>query len=380
MKKIKVLIVVGTLDIGGAEKMVVGAAEFIDKNKFDPHVCTLFSGGPHNYEDALLHISGVTRHSFNFKGPFDIKSWFQTYKFLKKEQFDILFTNLFEANFIIRLLNLFTGNHIVFIWEHNIYAKKQWWKILADRWLAKKTTKIFSDVQAVFDFTSQQENIPMEKFAMMNYPIELPKKKNTVKKDKIIALKKELGLPADSFVVGTVSRFVEQKGIEYFIQSAAKILENNNIPNLYFLSVGYGKLEEKLENLVKELHLESRVFIRPARHIAEILPILDIFVVSSLWESKPITMLEAMAYGCPTVVTSAGGTAEIVEEGKNALMCAPKDVDGLASKIITLAKDEKLRSILKEQGKLTAGKYSGPEFIRKLEQYFIEAYDARHKN
>lgn len=373
MKKIKVLFVVGNLDIGGAEKLVVAQAKYIDKNKFESHVCTLFSGGSHNYEKALTDLENISRHKFNFKGRFDLVSWFKLYSLLRKEKFDILVGNLFEANFMIRFLNLFAGNKIVFIFEHNVYEKKQWWKILADRFFAPRTAKIFGDSQAVLDFTSKQENIPIEKFALMPYPIELPEDR----REDIPTMKKSLELPADSFVVGAVARFVEQKGLPYFIKASAKILEKTNRLNLYFLLVGYGKDERELIDLVGKLKIDSKFIIKGARDIKEVLPVLDIFVISSLWEATPISMIEAMAIGCPVVATDVGGIGEVITDGVNGLLCPPNDTDALASKIQKLVENDDLRYALGQDSKKVANSYIMPTYIKKLEQYFIEAYESR---
>jgi glycosyltransferase involved in cell wall biosynthesis len=374
MKKIKVLFAIGNLDIGGAEKLVISQLKNIDKEKFEPHLCTLFSGGKNNYSEALAGLKGVSRQNFDFQGPLDIVSWIRVWLFLRRENFDILVGNLFEANFIIRLVNLFAGNKTVFIFEHNIYRKKQWWKILADRWFAKRTYKIFGDSQAVLDFTAGQEKISPGKFAVMHYPIELPEQKDFDS----AKMKKDFGLPAKSFVVGAVARFVEQKGLEYFIKAAAVVLKESKRPDIYFLLVGYGKMETELKRLVDRLKIDSKFLIRDAKDIKEVLPILDIFIVSSLWEAQPISMIEAMAYGIPVVATVVGGIPEIIAEAKNGLTVAPKDENSLAGGIIKLAENDELRHSIGQAGKLTAGGFSMPTYIKKLEKYFIEAYENKH--
>lgn len=376
MKKIKILFTIGNLDIGGAEKLIINQIKNINKDKFEPCLCTLFPYGRHNYSKIFADLSGIPYKRFNFNGPWDIFSWIEVLTFLHKEKFDIFCCHLFESNFIIRLTNIFTGNKPVFIFEHNIYWQKQWWKILADKLLALKTAKIFVDSNAILDFTSKQEKISKDKFAILPYPIELSEQKDFDK----VKIKKEIGLPAESFVIGAVARFVEQKGLEYFIKAAVKVLEKTKRNDVYFMIVGYGKLESDLTGLIKELKIDSRFLIRKARDIKEILPILDIFVVSSLWEGQPIAMLEAMAAGCPVVATKVGGIPEILIEEKNGLLAEPKDETSLSLKIIKLAENDKLRYNIGEEGKLVAQGFSLPIYIKKLEKYFSEEYDARNKH
>ena len=371
MKKIKILFTIGNLDVGGAEKLVINQIKNIDKNKFEPYLCTLFPYGPHDYSKVFEELKGVPYTKFVFKGPLDIFNWTKVYSFLRKEKFDIFCCHLFESNFIIRVVNFFVGRKPVFIFEHNIYWKKQWWKILADRLLLKRTAKIFVDSQAILNFTSSQEKIDQNKFAILPYPIELSEKKDF----NLVKIKENLGLPQESLVVGSVARFVEQKGLPYLISAAAKVLGSIGRQDVYFLLVGYGKMEVELINLVDELKIESRFIIKGAKDIKEILPILDIFVISSLWEGQPIAMLEAMASGCPVVATKVGGIPEILVEEKNGLLAEPKDASSLAQQIIKLVNNDKLRYNLGKEGRLTASEYSLPIYIKKLEKYFTDEYD-----
>ncbi|HEY4509079.1 MAG TPA: glycosyltransferase [Candidatus Paceibacterota bacterium] len=369
--RIKILFIIGNLDVGGAEKLIINQVKNIDKNKFVPHLCTLFPYGDNNYSEVWKELSDIPYHRFNFKGPYDVFSWIKVWSILRKEKFDIFCCHLFESNFIIRILNLFVGRKPVFIFEHNVYFKKQWWKILADKILAKKTSKIFVDSHAILNFTSDQENIDKDKFAILPYPIELLGDKTF----DLAKIKHDLGLPDNAFIIGTVARFVEQKGLPYFIQAAAKILEKTKREDIYFLLVGYGKMELDLRMMVDDLKINSRLLISPPKDIKEILPIFDIFVVPSLWEGQPIAMLEAMASGRSVVATKVGGIPEILIDGKNGLLSEPKDPNSLAKAITKMLEDEKLRVRVGIEAKGTAHNYSMPIYINKLEKYFLDAYN-----
>jgi len=375
MKKIKVLFTIGNLNIGGAEKLVINQIKNIDKDKFEPHLCTLFPTDQNNYSKVFSDLTEITYHEFLFKGPWDIISWIKVFLMMRREKFDILCCHLFESNFIIRLLNIFIGVKAVFIFEHNIYWQKQWWKILTDRMLAKKTSKIFVDSQAILDFTSKQEKIDKEKFTILPYPIELTEHKKIDPAE----LKKDLNLPVDSFVIGTVARFVKQKGLTYLIKAAAKILQDINRSDVYFLIVGYGPMEAELKKLVDDLNIKSKVIISSAKDIRDVLAILDIYAISSVWEGQPIAMLEAMAAGCPIVATKVGGIPEIIVDGQNGLLAEPKDEDSLAKKISKLVKNNKLRHNISQSGKQVVKEYGLSIYIKKLEEYFITEYESKNK-
>ncbi len=208
----------------------------------------------------------------------------------------------------------------------------------------------------------------------MPYPIELVDRKQFDR----AKIKAELGLPAESFVVGSVARFVEQKGQKYLIEAAPKVLKKAKRDDVYFLILGYGKMELDLRALADELKLNDRLLIKPAREIREVLPILDIFVMSSLWEGQPIAMLEAMAANVPVVATKVGGIPEIMNDKKEGVLAEPKDPDSLAKGILLLMEDEELRGRVVREAKETVENYSLPVYIRKLEKFFLDEYNARN--
>ena len=143
--------------------------------------------------------------------------------------------------------------------------------------------------------------------------------------------------------------------------------------------VGYGPTEIELKKLITELRIETKVLIRPAAAIRDVLPILDIFVLPSLWEGQPIAMLEAMAAGRPVVATKVGGIPEIIVDGENGLLAEPKDEVSLAEKISLLIGDKELRDKLSRAAKLVVENYSLPAYINKLEEHFIKEYELKSK-
>jgi glycosyltransferase involved in cell wall biosynthesis len=120
-----------------------------------------------------------------------------------------------------------------------------------------------------------------------------------------------------------------------------------DIPHAELAIAGDGPLRQELEAFTNKLHLTDRVtFVGALPDTAKFLSELDIFVLSSLSEGMPISLLEAMAAGLPIVSTRAGGVDEVVVEGKNAFLAEPADVEGLAQAMIKMAR----RSDLAQMG------------------------------
>lgn len=148
--------------------------------------------------------------------------------------------------------------------------------------------------------------------------------------------------------ITTVARLDIAKGLNYLLEAIVKVKQAH--PAAQFRVYGDGRLREDLLNYADQLGLDGdAIFVGAFTRREELTKIMantDIFVMSSILEGQPLGVVEAMAYGCPIVVTSVGGIPELIEEGVNGLLCEPKDSECLARKICTLIEDPVLRNKL----------------------------------
>ena len=121
-------------------------------------------------------------------------------------------------------------------------------------------------------------------------------------------------------VVINVARLEEQKGQEYLIRSFVRI--KKEIPLTKLVILGEGHLEHKLRDLAKGLGLEQDVvFLGWQKNPFKFLAYSKVFVLSSLWEGFPNTLLEAMALGLPVISTDCpSGPNEIIKHGENGFL------------------------------------------------------------
>jgi len=162
------------------------------------------------------------------------------------------------------------------------------------------------------------------------------------------------------------------KGIQYLIM-AMDIIRRKE-PKAKLILVGGGEEKENLEKLVKKLNLKNNVnFVGkvPNEKVPEYLIASDIFVLSSLSEGFPNTVLEAMVSGLPIVATKVGGLAEIIKDGKNGFLVEPRNSQELAKKILLLLRDDNLRKRISRSSKEEVKKYSWENIIEKLEKIYI---------
>lgn len=143
-----------------------------------------------------------------------------------------------------------------------------------------------------------------------------------------------------------LARLDPQKGIPFLLQAAAQV------PNAQFSIVGDGPDRAKLEAQARTLGVgESVQFLGHRKDVPELLAQTDLFVLPSLWEGLPLSILEAMAAGKPVIATAVGGTPEAITDGQTGVLVPPSDARALANAIRTVLADGELARRLAERGR-----------------------------
>lgn len=156
------------------------------------------------------------------------------------------------------------------------------------------------------------------------------------------ALRRKLGLEIDRPMVACVARFHPVKDHATLLRAWAKVSVAH--PSAVLLLLGEGAEKESLQALVRANGNENSVrFLGARSDVQDFLHCVDVFALTSLSEASPLTLLEAMACGCPAVVTEVGGNAEHVDQGVEAFMAKRGDADGVAQHLDRLLGDAGLR-------------------------------------
>ncbi|MBM9605725.1 glycosyltransferase [Desulfopila inferna] len=152
--------------------------------------------------------------------------------------------------------------------------------------------------------------------------VENPEPANRLLKDKY---REEFSLSKENVVIGCVAVLSRQKGLTYLLAAAKNILDQ--YPQTCFLIVGGGPLEEDLQKEADSLGIGESVIFTGWRDDAwQILTLFDIFILPSLWEGLPVVLVEAMAAGKPVVVTNVGDNAKLMGQNERGLLIEPRDV------------------------------------------------------
>lgn len=289
--KIKIVQVVGGLNYGGVEKVILNYFSNMYLSKYE---LTIISHEKSNeeckkqFEKLGFSVYEVPSKKENFKE--NIK---QLYKIIKKIKPDIVHSHLTLSNyaplFVAWLCNVkirISHSHLVYDYKtkvQKLYAFLS--NLFATHYMACGRTA------AIFLFG--EKKVKKEKVYILNNAVNIQDfQYDEIKREKI---RKELKIE-DKFVIGNIGRFHEQKNHTFLIDAFKKVKEKKE--NAILLLIGNGKLKKDIENKVKEEKLEDNVIILSGRDdVSYYYQAMDLFVLPSLYEGLGMVLIEAQIAG-----------------------------------------------------------------------------------
>jgi glycosyltransferase involved in cell wall biosynthesis len=165
------------------------------------------------------------------------------------------------------------------------------------------------------------------------------------------SLRAQLGISPDDVVVGKIARLFELKGHDDLFSVAKQVTER--VPNLKFLLVGGGEWRERFESMARDLGL-ARHFVFtglvPPSEVPRYVGIMDMLVHLSRREGLARALPQALAGGKPIIALDCDGASEVCLEGETGFLVQPGDLNTLAERIVTLARNPPLREQLGGHG------------------------------
>jgi len=247
---------------------------------------------------------------------------------------------------------------------------------LLERLLAKITDRIVTLTDRGAQEHVQYKIAGAEKFATIHSGIDLIHFRSVQVNPAV--KRKELGLPPEGPIIGTLGRLVPIKGQEWLLKAAPRVLAE--FPQACFVIIGDGPMLGELRQLTSQLGIGLRVVFLGAREdVPECLAALDLFVLPSLNEGMGRALLEAMAVGCPVVATCVGGIPDIVADGATGLLVPPRDDRALAEAILTLLRDRSRRAAYGEAARRHVdGRFDVKTMVRSIEWLYDEVWQEKH--
>ncbi len=371
----KIAMLVTRMDIGGVPDhimtLIAGLSEEFSFTVICDHI--------HPSHAKLLSELGVRMEELPMRRTIsltrDFRSFSQLLTLLKREKFDIIHTHMSKAALLgaiaARLtrtpVSINTAHNLGFIALPNPIAKALFW--VYDRLLFALGTDA---VIVVSDFVKQKTLA-----AHLVSPQKLHAIHNGIRTGAIQHRNlADPGTGKTGMTILCVARLVWFKGLHTLIAAMPAIVHAH--PDCRLLIAGDGELEQDLREQAERLGVKAQVqFLGLRDDVPQLLAQAAIFVLPSVSEGLPISILEAMETGLPVVATSVGGIPELVKNDVTGLLVPPQNPDKLASAICRLLADGALRERMGIAAKLRAiREFSASAMQRRTAALYREMLEA----
>lgn len=169
-----------------------------------------------------------------------------------------------------------------------------------------------------------------------------------------------------------VGRLSAAKGINYLIKALLEIIKE--FPETNLVIIGAGQEKKEFEILADELDLKQKVNFLGGianQELPKYYQKADVFVLPSLTEGTPVSVLEAMSSGCPVVATKVGGVPAIIENRKSGLLINPCSSEEISRAVIDILSDNDLRnSIVKKARKIIKERYDWSVAVNRFKNIY----------
>jgi len=384
MRRVKVLQLISSGGYYGAENMLLNLCASQEQSGCQNSLLIFYNVHVPNvefYERARRR--GLSVRMVHCKGRADWRAVRQIEEYIQEDAVDLVHTHGYKADLygylaawrchkpvVATCHNWVGGTAALGIYNH------------LDRMVLKK----FNALAAVSDAVAHRLlafGVPAEKIKTIANGID------------VAAFERAQSLPLlkaeGSMVVGVVARLDLQKGFEYLLRAARTLCKT--FQGLQIVIAGEGPDRDKIEDMIQQYGLQSNVVLAGQQsNMPSVYAAMDIFVLPSLNEGLPMTVLEAMAASKPVIATRVGAIGSVIQDGENGLLVAPKDPEGLQNAIAGLLSDPERRRRLGDQAhawvsqnytsEAMALKYRDmyEEVLRKPAPSAISARQADHSN
>jgi glycosyltransferase involved in cell wall biosynthesis len=366
---IKILQLLVTMPVGGAEDLVASIVTGLNPEKFHARAACI---GPQGAVAAELAAAGfpVASLGLDIRRASPWRVILAVRRLLKELRPDILHTHLYHPNFFGRAAALGLGLKGVVSSVHNTYDTIKIHRCLINFLLSRATDRVLMGSRQVWEDIRRYDRVPAGRLLIIPHGVDLKALAVPLTREEAKAY-----LGVTGFCLGAVGRLEEQKGHLYLLEALARLQEE--MGDAALLLVGEGRLEETLKRRTRELGLADRVrFLGTRRDLPVIYRALDLYVQPSLWEGLSLAMLQAMGAGLPVLMSRVSGADEIIENGVSGLLTPPGDVQALSGALLGLYRDPGKRERLGDQaGRAIRENYSREAMLRRLEALYLELWD-----
>ena len=367
---LRVLFIITSMPVGGAETLLVNLIRRIDRQRFAPELCCLKELGPLGEELA----GEIPTHHRMLAGKFDPRIWPRLVTLLRDRQIDAVVTvGAGDKMFWGRLCAKRAGVPVVISALHSTGWPDGVGRL--NRWLTPLTDAFVAVAQEHGRYMIDVERFGADKVQVIP---------NGVDTDRFIRdeaagieIRKQLNIGIDDPVVGIVAALRPEKNHELLFRAVEEV--SHDMPSIRLLIVGDGPRRQELKQRVLDRSIGEIVhFLGNRTDVPAILSALDLFALSSHNEANPVSILEAMSIGLPVVAPRVGSISESVLEGTTGYLVSPGSLVELTDRIKEILSDQVLGRRMGEEGRRVVLKnWSLETMVAGYERLITDIYEAK---
>lgn len=338
----RLLFVVPSLSVGGAERHLARVLPRLDPARFDARVVCIKERGPFFDE---VGRQGIGVHSLERSDRQLHLALRDLVREVRRFRPDAVITRGFNAEILGAVASRIARCPLTVVWKHNcgdVHRRRR------ERLLGPVIERLSHAVLGVafgqVPYLVNDLGIPGHKIRVIRNGVDpaeySPSGRRAARGGEVA---RQLGIADDDDVVGILAVLRTEKDHATFLRAGAEVVARH--PRARLLVVGDGPLRPELEALATELGLGDRVVFAGMRSdVDEMLRLVDVTVLSSYTiECFPFAILESMTAGIPSVCTAIGGLPEMIDHGHTGLLVPPRDPRGLADAVVALLEDPERR-------------------------------------
>ncbi len=341
---LKVMFVITSMPVGGAETLLVNLVRRLDRSRFEPELCCLKQLGPLGevLAEEIPTFTGLLAHKYDFAVLGRLT------KLLRERKIDAVVTvgTGGDKMFWGRWAAWRAGVPVILSALHSTGLPDH--VELPNRLLAPITDGFIGCAEPHGRYLISNEGCPARKVFVIPNGVDTERFK-PLEPDE--ALRAELDLPPGVPVAAIVAALRPEKNHELFLRSAALVRQQH--PSAHFLVIGDGARRGELESVARSLELSDSVhFVGTRSDIPQLLALVDVLVLTSHMEANPVSIMEGLACGKPVVSTNVGSICETVKNGVNGYLAKPGDEVEIAERVVRIFDNKEEMNNLGERGRV----------------------------
>jgi glycosyltransferase involved in cell wall biosynthesis len=318
---------------GGAERMVLTLSGHLGAG-YDVEIGLLRSG----WLESQVRASGLGYSPIRPDGAGDLGVVSALLEVVHSRRISLMHAHEFYMAVAGAAVSRLTGVPLlVTIHGKNYYPGKRRRRLLY-RLAAAQASRMVAVSHDLAGFFCRTTKTPRSQVSVVYNGIDVESLASVPRDPSLLA---SIGIPGDARVIGAVGNLYPVKGHAHLLRAMPAILAAH--PATHLIILGRGALEQAIRAEVHTLGIATHVHLLGHREdVPRWLAAMDIFVLPSLSEGLPLSVLEAMAAGRPAVASGVGGVHEVVEDGVTGFVVPPASPEMLAARIVELLENHAL--------------------------------------